>query len=155
MQSLSQELRSQLYGQTSDDPFLMLVTMKHESFDTLRFVNDAVDIESRGNTFVAFPIKITLPTDDGEAKREVKMSLDNVSLELIDELRSVVTPISAKIEMVLASQPDVVQMEVVDLLLRNITYNRQTISATLHLDDFLNTEMASERYTPTTFPGIF
>jgi len=83
------------------------------------------------------------------------MTLDNVTLELIDELRTVTTPISVHIEMVLASDPDAVQIDVGDLKLRNITYNRQTILGNLYLDDFLSTEMASEKYTPTTFPGIF
>lgn len=155
MTAFSEDLIRQFYGQESGDPFLMLVTLTHESFDPIRFVNNVVDIESRGETFMAFPVSIILPADDGEITKEVKMSFDNVSLALIDELRSVTTTITAKIEMILASNPNNVELELVDLKLRNVTYNRQTITAALYLDDFLNTEMSSEKYTPTSFPGIF
>lgn len=155
MRQFSEEMMKQFYGQESGDPFLMLVTLTHESFEPIRFVNNVVDISSRGENYLAFPVSIVLPADDGETSKEVKMTFDNVSLALIDELRTVTTAIEAKIEMVLASNPDKVELELVELKLRNVSYNRQTISAALYLDDFLNTEMASERYTPTNFPGIF
>lgn len=155
MQNLSSELREQLYGQASGDPFLMLVTLQHESFEEIRFVNDVVDISSRGKDYMAFPIEIVLAPDDGASTREVSMKFDNVSLELIHELRTVTTSIDVEIEMVLASNPDKVQIQLGELKLRNITYNSKTISAKLYMDDFLSTEMASEKYTPTVFPGIF
>ena len=76
-------------------------------------------------------------------------------MEIIGELRKVVTPILVKLEMVLASQPNVVQMEQDELKIQTINYNTQTITARLLLDNFLNTETTSERYAPTNFPGIF
>ncbi len=156
MRNLSAELRQQLYGQESNDPFLMLVTMQHSSFvEDILFVNDVQDIESRGLTYTAFPISITLPADDGETSKDVKMVFDNVSLELVEEFRSITTPIEVKIEMILASNPDSIQLSLEELKLRNVTYNRQTVSGVLFMDDFLNTEMNSEKYTPSTFPGLF
>lgn len=155
MQNLSTELREQLYGQTSGDPFLMLVSLTHDSFGEILFVNDVVDIVSNGKTYSAFPIEIVLSPDDGESTREVSMKFDNVSLEIIGELRTVTTPIAVTIDMVLASDPDTVQLNIGELKLKSITYTAQTISAVLYMDDFLSTEMASEKYTPKTFPGIF
>lgn len=152
---LSQSLLSQLFKQNSEDPFFMLVTLSHSSFDTLYLVNNTEELISNGNTFLPFPMRVTLPTDDGETLREVSIEFDNVSLELIDELRSVTDLIDVKIEMVLASNPDFVEIELAELKIRNITYNKQTVQAKLFMDDFLNTELNSERYTPANFPGIF
>jgi len=45
----------------------------------------------------------------------VKIEFDNVSLELINELRSITSPMEVKIEMILASDPDTVQTSVEDL----------------------------------------
>jgi len=148
-------LLAQLYAQTSEDPYLMLVTLSHPSFTTLKLVSNTVDIVSRGDTYIAFPMRITLPVDDGETAREVAMEFDNVSQELIDEIRSVTTPIDVLVEMILASDPDTVVVSYGDLSIRNISYNKSRISARLFMDDFLNVAMTSEKYTPQNFPGLF
>lgn len=152
---LSQELLAQLYAQESDDPFLMLVTLSHGSFSTIRLVNNTQDIVSNGNTFTAFPMLITLPKDDGETVRDVQIDFDNVSLELIDELRSITTAVDVNIDLVLASNPDTVQMTISDLKLRSISYDKQRVRARLMMDNFLAQEMDAETYGPTNYPGLF
>lgn len=154
--NLSNELIAQLFAQESSDPFLTLVTLTHESFTApIRLVNNTKDIVSRGNTFAAFPMKIRLPMDDGETARDFSIQFDNVSLELIEEIRTVTTQISVKLEMILASLPDVVQMAQDELAINSVTYNSQSIVAKIVLDSFLNVEMTSERYNPSNFPGLF
>lgn len=153
--SLSHELLAQMFGQVADDPFLMLVTLSHPDFDTIYLVNNTVDQVSRGVTYTAFPMDITLPPDDGETVREVKIVFDNVSLALIQEMRAVTSPMDVKIEMVLASDPDSVQLSLEELKLRSVTYDKQRISARLYMDSFLNVELTSEKYTPTLYPGLF
>lgn len=153
--SLTAELLAQMFGQVSDDPFLMFVTISHPEFPTIYLVNNTVDQVSRGQVYTAFPMEVTLPTDDGETNREVKISFDNVSLELLDELRSVITPMDVKIEMVLASDLDTIQLSLEELKLRRVTYDKQRISAILYMDSFLNVELTSEKYTPTSYPALF
>ena len=153
--SISAQLLAQLYAQESNDPFLMLVTISHGSFSTIRLVNNLVNVTSRGNTYTGFPMTVRLPQDDGESNREVQIDFDNVSLELVDELRSVTTPMDVKVEMVLASSPDDVQLSLEELKVRTLTYDKMRISARLVMDSFLNVEMTSEKYTPTNFPGLF
>ena len=93
--------------------------------------------------------------DDGESTREVSIEFDNVSLTLIDELRTVTSPIDVKIDMILSSNPDDIQISLDELKMRNVTYNKQTVSARLYLDSFLNVELTSERYSPKLYPGLF
>ena len=153
--NVSAELLAQMYGQESDDPFMMFVTLSHADFDTLYLVNNVVNQTSRGQEYQAFPMTIRLPNDDGETAREVLIDFDNVSLELIDELRSVTTPMDVKIEMILASDVDTVQLSLEELKLRSVSYDKQKISAKLYMDSFLNVELTSEKYTPTKYPGLF
>ncbi len=155
MNILSPEVLAQLFSQESNDPFLALVTLSHPSFTTLRLVNNSQNIVSRGNTYLAFPLKFRLPVDDGESAREVQMEFDNVGLELIDEIRSVTTPIDVKIELILASLPNAVQTSLEELKISNISYNSKVITAKLYMDGFLNVEMTSEKYNPSTYPGLF
>lgn len=153
---LSNEVLAQLFSQESNDPFLTLLTLSHSSFPSdIRLVNNTEDIVSNGLTYIAFPMKIILPRDDGETTREVSIEFDNVSLELMNELRTVTTFINVKLEMVLASIPDAVQISFSELKIQNVTYNKTKVTARLFLDSFLNTEISSEKYTPTSYPGIF
>lgn len=156
MNTLSSALLSQLLSQESGDPFLTLITLEHPSFTSpIRLVNNVDAIVSRGNTYEPFPVKITLPVDDGETFQEVALQMDNVSLYLLDSIRSVTNQIQVTLEMVLASIPDVVQMSLSELKIGQVIYNAQTIQAKLYLDDFLMSSLTSEKYTPTNFSGIF
>ena len=151
---LSNELKAQLFAQESTDPFLTLVTLTNPSFTT-RLVNNSSDIVSGGFTFIAFPMKIRTPADDGETSKDFSIEFDNVSLELITAMRSVTGDIGVKIELILASLPSVIQMSYEDLIIRTISYNSKTISARIILDGFLAVQMTSERYTPSNYPGMF
>lgn len=154
--ALNPELLSQIFAQESFDPFLTLVTLSHPDWDEpIYLVNNSVDFTSRGQVFTAFPMRIRLPVDDGETARSFNLELDNASLYLIAQVRSVTEAIKVKIEMVLASFPDDVQMEQDELSIQSVTYNKAKITANIVLDNFLNTELSSERYTPSIFPGLF
>jgi len=155
LRNLSDNLISQIFAQGSNDPFLMLVRLTHTSFSDIYLVNNIDNVTSDGNVHQAFPMRVTLPVDDGETQREVALEFDNVALELIDEIRSVSDFIDVRIQMVLASDPDVIEIEIGEMKIRNIQYDQNTISAKLFIDDFLNIELTSEKYLPTNFPGLF
>jgi hypothetical protein len=152
---LSNEFLSELYSQESGDPFLSLFTISHSSFDTLYLVNNTESITSNGQVFTPFPVTLVLPPDDGETARNVDIVFDNVSQLLIDELRAVTDLIDVRIDMVLASNPDDIEVSLGELKIKNIDYNAKQIRGTLIMDDFLSTELTSEKYTPTLYPGIF
>lgn len=151
---LSAELKSEIFKQESSDPFLTLITLTGPGIE-YRLVNNTKDITSNGQLFTAFPMKIRLPVDDGESAREFQIEFDNVSLLLIRALRSVTQPIECRIDMILASLPDVIQMSVEDLLIRSIMYDEKKISAKIVLDNFLAVAMPAEKYTPSLYPGLF
>jgi uncharacterized protein DUF1833 len=151
---ITDALRAQFFAQESNDPFLMLVTLENSSF-ILRLVNNSSDIVSGGHTYTAFPMKIRLPIDDGQTSRDIQIDFDNVSLEMIRNIRSVTEAISVRIDMILASMPDVIQMTIDNLSIGNITYNAKRITAAIVMDNFLSVEMTSERYTPSNYPGLF
>lgn len=153
---LSNALMSQLFAQESGDALLTLITLDHPSFGSpVRLVNNSSDVVSRGILYTAFPFRITLPADDGEKAREVDLVLDNVSLEIIGYLRSVTEEIPTKLEIILASIPDEVQISMEGLVVRNMQYNLKMITAKLGQDNFMFTEMTSEKYTPLKYPGLF
>jgi hypothetical protein len=153
--SLSPEFISEIFAQESSDPFLMLLTIEHSSFSTIRLVANGEDVVSRSQTYTAFPFNLTLPVDDGETQQQVSLSLDNVGLDLIEDFRSITTPPTCKLEMVLASNPDVVEVEIPQMKMLNINYDAKKIRSVLALDDILNTQIPGEKYEPTNFRGLF
>lgn len=157
MRNLSNNALAQLFAQESDDPFLNIFTLSHPDWvEDIHLVNNTEAIVSNGTTFDPFPIAITLPTEDGETLQSVKIEFDNVSRELIDEIRSITdNSISVNMQMILASNPDVVEIEIGEMTIISVNYNVDKITATLTLDDFLNTEVTGEKYTPTSYPGLF
>lgn len=118
-------------------------------------MNNVDSVVSRGDTFTAFPFKIRLPADDGESAREVNLEMDNVSLEFLDEIRTATTPIEVKLEMILASVPDDVQISIEELKIQTVNYGRDKITARLFMDNFLNSSMDAEVYSPLSFPALF
>lgn len=153
---IPQSLIQQLMRPETSDVVISLLTLDHPAWAApIRIANNSSDIVSRGNVYTAFPFNLVLPADDGETTREANIVLDNTSLEIIGFFRSVIDEIPAKIEVIMARLPDEVQMDIPDLVVRNITYNKNRITAILSLDSFLNTELTSEKYTPAKFPGLF
>lgn len=157
MRNLSNSILAQLYAQESDDPFLTLFTLSHPDWSSdINWVNNTESIVSNGTTFEPFPISITLPTEDGETLQSIKIEFDNVSREVIEEIRSATeNNISVAMQMILASNPDVVEIELGEMTIVSVNYDAQKVTATLTLDDFLNTEITGEKYTPTLYPGLF
>ncbi len=154
--TLSNEVLAQLFAQESNDPFLTLLTLSHPDFiSDIFLVNNTVDITSRGQVYSALPMKIRVPTDDGETARSFQIDMDNAALTMMTAIRSVTTAISVKLEMILASMPDVVQISQEDLTIATITYTATSLTARIVLDGFLNVAMTSEQYVPKNFPGIF
>ncbi len=151
---LTNELKAEIFAQESANPFLTLVTLTGPGF-AFYLVDNTVDVVSQGQIFSAFPMKVKLPVDDGESAREFDLTFDNASLDLIRALRGITSPIDCRIDMILASDPDTIQMSIPDLQIRSTSYNKTSISAKIVMDNFLSVAIPSEKYTPTLFPGIF
>ena len=58
-------------------------------------------------------------------------------------------------EIVIAATPDVVEMTLGDLLMREVTWDQSVIEAQLVSDDPLNQAFPGHIYEPRTFPGMF
>ena len=142
--------------QNTDEVFLWLLTIQHQESNTIfRLVNNLDDIVSRGDTYMAFPFQFVLPEDDGETLPTIQISVDNVSLELIDIIRTYGTGITITAEIIMASAPDNVEYSIDDLSLIDATYNSQSITLTAQIQDLLNQRFPADDYLPRTFPGMF
>jgi len=154
--SFSSAFKIAVLEQNTDEVFLWLLTIQHqESNTTFRLVNNLDDVVSRGETYMAFPFQFVLPEDDGETLPTIQISVDNVSLELIEIIRTYGTGITITSEIIMASAPDNVEYSIDDLSLVDATYNSQSITLTAQIQDLLNQRFPADDYLPRTFPGMF
>lgn len=125
--------------------WLMLLEVDHVDLASpFYLVNNTVNITSNSIEYIAYPLEIVLANDDGEGLPKVKLTIDNVDRTLVETIRSIVDTPQINIKLVLASQPDVVELEISDLALREVSYDAFTISGTLYADDILNSRYPAD-----------
>lgn len=157
---MSRSLSAVAIGSTNDqntgEVWLPLLTIAHpEILDgPIRLVSDMQDIVSRGNNYVALPFEIVLPGEDPDSPAKAVLRVDNVDRRIVQALRDLTSPPLVTIEVVLASQPDTVEVSYPDMTLRNATYDASYVSGELSFDA-IYVEPVSIVITPQRFPGLF
>ena len=106
------------------------------------------------HTYNSFPFDITLPKNIEGQISTAQLSIDNVSRQFIDEIRSQVKPLQVNIKVVLSLNPNDIMAEFTDFVLRQVTYDASAISGQLTLEDFM-AEMVGVLMTGRNFPGLF
>jgi hypothetical protein len=148
-------LRS-LFAEESSEVWVVLLTLDHVDLPVaIRVCSDAVDIVSRGETFVSFPFELTLPDDTDGGPPRATLTIDNVSREIAEAVRSVTSPPSVVIEVVRAAEPNVVEAVLPVFELRNVRYNAQTVSGELEVEDLTSEPYPADSFTPAKFRGLF
>ncbi len=123
----------------------------------LRVVQNLEDIVSNGNTYTAFPFEVTLPEDVDEGPAKVTLSLDNVDRSIVTAIKGIPTtdaPI-VTVDIIVASQPDVVEISMPNMVLRNVSGDAFRIDGELRLDEDDLIPFPEGSFTPVGFPGLF
>lgn len=145
-----------LMAATTNEAFILLVTFTHvPTAETFRVALNTENITSNGNLFTATYFQFTLPETDSRAPQGCNITVDNVDQQMVPLLRSITQPLQVTLQLVLASQPDTVELELTDLLLRDVTWDANQIQGSLVSDDPLNQAFPAHLYEPRTFQGIF
>ena len=149
------------FRRNSNDPqtnvaFFALLTIRYEPTDTTyRVVNNNEDVNSRGKVFTAYGFELSLPIESGEQIGVASLTIDNVDQLLIDMLRAATEAPRIDIEIVLSNSPDYVELSVLDLALRDVSWDATTITAQLYNEDFLSQAYPSFVYNPAEYAGLF
>jgi hypothetical protein len=155
---LKPETIAALMGQETDEVFLALITIADgEDNETVlfRLVNNTRDLNSRGNLFTAYPFQVTMPSEDGETISRVLLTIDNVDQALVSTIRNLVIPPSVTLEIVLASDSDVVEAGPWKYQLNSVRYDDMKITADMGFESILQERWPQHAMTPQLFPGLF
>lgn len=164
--SLSPEALKAIYSPDSDDTLIVLLTFSGSGISTTRIADNYTQrlsetasevvygVVSRSNNFLFLPFNFSLPTEDDAAPR-CQITINDATQQLIPILRSINQAITVKIEIVLKSNPDSVEVDFGNFLMSGITYNADTITGELTVESLALEPFPAHSFTPSYFPGLF
>lgn len=154
--STSLAFREAIYSPETGETILFLLTIDHDDLATpFRFVNDTNDIVSNGDTYIAYPFQITLPNSGEDIVPMMSLVIDNIHRDIVETIRTITSPPTITVDIVLASSPDTIEATWPEFTLRDVTYDRITISGTLGVELLQQEPFPADSYTPVHFPGLF
>jgi hypothetical protein len=156
MTQLSLPALQAVLAQESGEVFLACLTITHAMLAApIRLVDDTKDLIRAAGTFSAFSFAITVPPQQDDKLPSVKLTVDNVDRSIAVALRSISSPASVSLEIVLASSPDTVEQGPFALTLRNAQIVADAVVCDLMFEDLLNEPFPKNYFTPVDFPGLF
>ena len=142
-------------GQMVDDIGLVLVTLVHPDLsEPLRCVSLDIDVRSRGEDFIAWPMVIKLPTA-GTAQKRGTLTIEAVDPRIGEMIRGLQGEVSLLIEYVSRDDPDDLILDHGGLLFSNITGDDASITGEIVGIAALNDTWPITRATPESCPGVF
>ncbi len=164
MRLISQRARTAMYAQETDEVFLALLVIRHVTIPeggVLRFVNNLEDAYSRADgsaepqQYLACPFALRLPAERGDVLPQVQLAIDNVHPAITETIRTMQSPPTLTLYIVLASTPDIVEAGPFQFTLKSATYDAQQVTGTLAFFDVLNEPFPYRTFTPQEWPGVF
>jgi hypothetical protein len=166
MRILSLNFRKAIFSQESGEVPIFLLTITHPDLDdpiylttdpTTRLGTDPLiyGTVSRGIEFLYAGVDVTIPDEQDKSPPASKLTVANVTRDLIPMARSVSSPPSVKIEAVLASAPDDVEMTWPGLDMSNLTYDASALQFDLTMDALITEPFPSGGFSPAYFPALF
>lgn len=140
---------------SSDIVFLALLTFSYPGYESLRVVNNTLNIVSRGNEFQAYPFNIILPQDTQDVLPAVALTIDNVDTQIMNWIRGFSSPPNMLLEVVTNVNYDVVERSIGYLKLTTVDYDAFVIQGTLQVDNVMSQRFPADTYDPVQFPGLF
>lgn len=146
--------RAAFFAPETDEVLLYLVRLSHPSLtDDVRVVGDHQALVHQGQTYSPAGFVLQLPeAGDGVAAR-ARLTIENVSVELVETLQAATGAPTVTIRAVLASQPDTVEEEWPEFELVEVGFDAVTIEGDLGYPD-LDAQTFGQTFTPAEWGGL-
>lgn len=166
MRVLSLNFRKAIFAQESGEVPVFLATITHPTLtDPIRLTTDPTQristdplkygTISRSETYLYAGIDIAIPDEQDKSPPASKLTIENVTRDLIPLARSVNTPPKVTIEAILASDPDVVETSWPDFDMSNLQASATQLIFDLTVDSLSSEPYPADTFSPAHFPGLF
>jgi hypothetical protein len=169
--SLSAEALRTVFSPDADKDLIILLTITSRdstgTVTTTRLANNYLTrisetaddimygVVSRTNDYYFIPFNFTLPSEEENSTPRCAIQIFDATRFLIPLIRNIVGAPTIKIEVVLSSTPDTVEIDFGNFLLGGITYNANTISGELMVESLAQEPFPAHSFTPSYFAGMF
>lgn len=142
--------------QITDEIWLVTLDISHPDWvEDFHFINDNLNHNIGGTDYLGFPFSPVFPEDSADKPPRMQLRVDNISKEIIDELRAVNHPPTFNLCLRLASQLTVIEMGPIELSSQAITYDKNAINIPLASRSLSTEPYPSLRFTPVYWKGLF
>ncbi len=156
MRVLSTVIRRALFSPDTKEVVLYLLKLSHPNLVTpIRVVNNLTPIVSQGYTWAAFPFEVTLPNEAEDQLPVMTLKIDNTDRQIVTAVRALQGAPDVSLDIIVASQPDVVEASFVGFKLKNVNYDNLIVEGELRLEEVLSEPFPQHSFTPQWFPGLF
>lgn len=150
--------RAALRARESGVVVVWLATITHPQIEggILRLTDYRQNLVSRGNTFVGFAFKVTLPHDPGRGL-QAKIIFFDIAQEMTAWIRKVAVPApKILLEVVRVAAPDTVEIATPTMVLETPQGDPSgVITAAISLTNRGRLQWPYRQFTPADFPGAF
>lgn len=162
---LSTNAKQAIFAQQTSEIFAILLTITHPDLtNPIRLSSDSHEllptagvrgIISRGQEYIYLPFSVSLPSQDETGVARAQISIDNIDRTIVQAVRQANSSLAIKIEVILVSDPDNVEISIDNFKLQKVTYDAFTVGGELSLEYYDLEPFPYKRFTPSGFPGIF
>lgn len=155
----------ELFKQETDSVFIVLLTFSSDELTSdINIASDSYEllptanvrgVLSNGIEYLYLPFEIRLPRDDKTGTITARLRIDNIDQTIISHLRSVLSPVTMDIKIVLSRDVDQIERHYQGFRLDNISYDSTTIEGDLTMDYWELEPFPSGRFTPSKWRGLF
>lgn len=168
--STSLNFRSAAFAQETGRVPICLITLSHtDLLDDIRISTDptqelvglTTDLEkvygtvSNSENYIYLPVRIKLPDETEDGPGEMRLEIDNIHRAYTETIRSVFTPVTCQIDIVMDNALDTIDASWPEFQLKNIRYDATIITGTLVVEILVNEPFPAGTFVPSHFPGIF
>jgi Domain of unknown function (DUF1833) len=165
MRTLSLNFREAVNANESGEVAIFLMTITHDDLDEpIRLSTDpttlltenplAYKTRSRDEDYIYVPMQVVLPDERENAPPRAQFRICNVTRDLIEFVRSTTTPAQAKLELVLASALDEVEVESPWLDIISVANSARDLTFDMTLNSMAAEQWPVDSMDPSTFPGL-
>jgi len=152
---VSPTARAALFAQDTAEGLLVLLTVDHADLvEPIRVTANHENIVSNGNLFIGVAFDIELPGEEPDSPPVARLTIDNVTREIAQTIRSINTPADVTIEVVRMADPDTIELNFLGFKLRNTKVDAMRVTGDLLLDNLMLEPYPADIYSPASFPGL-
>ena len=153
--SVSATFLEKVFAQETSEVFLCILEIDHDDLDApIRVVNNTENITSGGYEYIGFPFELSMPADVEDQIPSVSLSIDNVDRTIVQAIRTISSPPTVYLSVILASDPDTVERAPIELTLREAEYDQLVVTGSLEPHDVLTEPFPQSCFTPNKYSAL-